>query len=591
MTDAPATIRLPEGWSTNPQLAEATIDVLKAKVNELNPPPSWDTPGAMAAALDPTTVQTPALELIDEKLAQVAAGELNRLIITMPPQEGKSERTTHYGALWMLHRNPGLRIGIVSYGERVARRFSMKIRNDILVFNGRKSVDLGLRLQRDSKAAGEWQLAYPRTGSMFATGIGGALTGQPLDILFIDDPVKDFAAAQSDFQSAQAWDWWDSVARTRLAPGAPVILIQTRWHENDLAGRLIKKQKADEDAGIDPSSVDYDRWTVINIPAQANHDPAKGEADPLGRRPGEFLQSARGRTQEQWQATKLASSPRTWAALYQGTPAPDNGDVLLRTWWRWYESPLWSVRDGAKYIVEAGFDEAFTSWDMTFKDTKGTDYVVGQVWMRRGANAYLLDQVRARMSFTETMWAFQALANKWPQIRVHIIEDKANGPAVISSLRKKIPGLVPVSPGQDSKLARAEAISPFVEAGNVHLPADEVSLFMTTENQPQALVNEAATFPNGAHDDMVDALSQALNRFFLRGAGAAEWAAALQKRIDAAATETSSEIPESGIVIVNDTPMVTTEAAAVPDNETTETAEPVDALRAARNNAFRDQYR
>lgn len=525
------TVNLPAGWRDNPQIAEATLNLLRKKSAASSTVAHYGTPGDLARALDPDTKQTPALDIIDRTLVDIAEGRVKRAIISMPPQEGKSERTTHYGALWMLHRNPALRIGIVSYGERIARRFSMKIRNDILVFNGaRGSRDLKLRLQRDSKAAGEWQLAWPEQGSMYATGVGGALTGQPLDMLFIDDPVKDFAAAESPFQSEAAWDWWDAVARPRLAPGAPVILIQTRWHELDLAGRLIAKQQADEEAGVNAVDVDYDKWTIINIPAQADHDPSKGETDVLGREPGEFMLSARGRTQAQWEATKLATGSRTWNALYQGRPSPDAGNILQRPWWRWYTTPLWSSTvDARAYTVEGGYDELLCSWDMTFKDTKGTDFVVGQLWMRRGANVFLLDQVRARLGFTETLAAFEAMYARWPQLRVALVEDKANGPAVISALRKKIPGIVPINP-TDSKQARASAIAPMVEAGNVHLPAPDIALFNQSDNNPESLVDEASAFPNAAHDDQVDALTQALHRFFIAGAGASSWIESIRKQ-------------------------------------------------------------
>lgn len=539
MTTTP---RLPEGWRENPALALEVRDTLRAAKAERVPRREFATPGALAAALDPTTRQTPALDIIDRTLVDVEAGRLNRAIISMPPQEGKSERTTHYGALWMLHRNPNLRIGIVSYGERIARRFSMKIRNDIAVFNGRGgNVDLNLYLRRDSKAAGEWLLAHPHRGSMYATGIGGALTGQPVDVLFIDDPVKDFAAAESEFQSAAAWDWWDAVARPRLAPGAPVILIQTRWHELDLAGRLIAKQKADEEAGVDPSSVDYDAWTVVNIPAQADHDPEKGQTDPLGRQPGEFMLSARGRTVAQWEATKLASGSRTWNALYQGRPSPDTGNVWKRQWWRRYRELLWTAAPDGSYSIEC--DELIMSWDMTFKDTKSSDYVVGQVWARRGAMVYLVEQIRRRLSFTDTITALLAMRKRWPQARTILIEDKANGPAVISTLRTKVGGIIPVEPN-GSKISRANAVAPYIESGNVHLPTEAV---IVGETDPEALIDEAAAFPNGAHDDMVDATSQALDRLFVEGAGASAWIEYLNRKVaqqqaggDAGAAEPAS---------------------------------------------------
>jgi predicted phage terminase large subunit-like protein len=171
-------------------------------------------------------------------------------------------------------------------------------------------------------------------------------------------------------------------------------------------------------------------------------------------------------------------------------------------------------------------DDVFTSWDMTFKDTKGSDYVVGQVWARRGAELFLLDQVRERMSFTRTVEAFVALAAKWPDARKHLVEDKANGPAVISTLQSKVPGIIPVTP-HDSKLARANAVAVYIQAGNVKLPADG-----TTSWDPDGLITEAAAFPTGAHDDQVDATSQALAHAFVDSTGAAAWLTWLTHRVE-----------------------------------------------------------
>jgi predicted phage terminase large subunit-like protein len=499
-------------------------------------PRKYETPGELAKALDPATRQTKALDIIDAALVKVANGDIRRLIISMPPQQGKSERTTHYGALWMLHRNPNLRLGIVSYGDDIAGQFSYKIRNDIVTFNGfEDTVNLGMKLQKDSKAASRWQLSYPARGGVYAIGIGGALTGRPIDAMFIDDPVKDFRAADSLLLSEQAWQWWQSVARPRLAPNAPVILILTRWHEADLAGRLLQKQAEDEKSELE----DFDQWTVINIPAQADYDPLKGETDPLGREPGEFMDSARGTTLEQWRSAKAATSSRIWSALYQGRPTPGTGDVWQRSWWRRYDTPMWSATsDGRGFTVEC--DEMILSWDMTFKDTKSSDFVVGQVWARKGANVYLLDQVRKRLTFTDTLTAFKALVVRWPQARVKLVEDKANGTAVMDSLKKEVAGIIGVNP-TESKYARASAVAPFIESGNVLLPTSDIAMFDVGE-----FLEETAAFPNGAHDDQVDTTSQALNRFFLRaGAGGAflEYLKARQADSETTAEVVVAELP------------------------------------------------
>jgi predicted phage terminase large subunit-like protein len=454
----------------------------------------WETPGDLAIAVDPTTVQTPALDLVDEALVDVDAGRCDRLIITMPPQEGKSTRVTTIGPLWMLTRNPDLRVAIASYAQDLADEFGRNIRNHITSNDGTDdTLDLGLRIAADNGAARRWRLDGHR-GGVRSVGITSGLTGKPADVLFIDDPIKDQKDAESAAWRKRVWDFWTAVANTRLAPGAPVIVILTRWHEDDLVGRLL----AAEDAH---------RWRVLNIPACADHDPSKGETDPLGRQPGAFLQSARGRTTAQWRQIRIAVGSRVWNALYQGRPAPPEGDLFDRGWWREYTAPRWAVRgDGSHWVI--GADEVIQSWDMAFKDLSDSDYVCGQVWARYGLQAFLVDQVHDRMSFVETRKAVRRLAAKWPQATLKLVEDKANGTAVINSLARTVAGLIPVDP-EGSKYARAAAVAPFAEAGQIALPSPELAPWIG------AWIEEHAAFPSAAHDDRVDAMSQAINRLLL----------------------------------------------------------------------------
>ena len=316
----------------------------------------WDTPGDMAQALDPTTVQTPALRLIDTQLAQLTDTTDGRLIVSMPPQEGKSQRCSRRFPLWALTHNPDTRIAIASYAHSVARRWGRVIRDDIAAHP-----KLGLTVRPDLSAQHEWQLAG-HEGGIYATGVGGALTGRAVDLLIIDDPIKDREQADSKVYRERVWDWWTDVASTRLAPGAPVVLILTRWHEDDLAGRLL-------------ASDDADRWSVINIPAQAD-----SSDDPLGRTPGQWLQSARGRTTAQWEAIKRQAGSRTFASLYQGHPSPPGGTIFNREHWIIDARPAWQADDNQQRWVPSGV--VFTSWDLTFKGGENTDWVVGQAWRR-----------------------------------------------------------------------------------------------------------------------------------------------------------------------------------------------------------------
>lgn len=307
--------------------------------------------------------------------------------------------------------------------------------------------------------------------------------------MIIDDPIKDRVQADSETYRERVWEWWTDTVAARLAPGAPVILILTRWHHDDLAARLLAS-----DTG----------WEYLNIPAQADH--TEGETDPLDRDPGEYMESARGRTTAQWEARKTAAGPRTWSALYQGHPTPDTGGVFPATWAR-DPHPIWvETQDGTRHVP--GADEMIQSWDLAFKGTDTSDYVAWGVWARIGVTAHLVEVGHARLGFTATIEKIREITARWPQAVGKLIEDKANGPAVINALSSTIPGIIPVEP-EGSKYSRAVAISPFAHSGNIVLPD---SLHTPTVTM---LTEEAAAFPHGKNDDLVDMMTQAINQLLL----------------------------------------------------------------------------
>lgn len=463
----------------NPLAAAADLWTAGQTTPHLHP-----TPGALAAALtDGAEAQRAHLDLIDQALVGISLGLHDRVMIFMPPQVGKSRRTSEWGPAWLLHHHPDWRIGVASYAAELARKRGRYVRNLL-----RTHPELGLQVAQDSSAMDRWDL-QGHAGGMRTVGVGGGLTGEPLHVAIIDDPIADRAAAQSQTIRDSIYDWYRDVLELRLQDVGGVVLMMTRWHEDDLAGRLLREEG--------------DRWHTLVVPALAE------ENDPLGRAPGEPIPHPR-QSPEQYLERALRTkerNPRTFASLLQQRPAPDEGDLLLRAWWRYWTGVRWTEDEhGARRVPDGGV--LFSSWDMTFKDTKSSDFVVGQVWEHRGPDVYLLDQVRARMSFTGTLDAFAQLAARWPQIGAHVVEDKANGTAVLDSLRKRVPGLVPVTP-HESKEARAAAVSPFIEGGNVHLPDPDRAPWVL------GLVEEAAAFPNATHDDQVDTLTQALARVYL----------------------------------------------------------------------------
>jgi len=323
--------------------------------------------------------------------------------------------------------------------------------------------------------------------------------------VIIDDPVKNRKEASSPTYRQSVFDWYTSTLYTRLTPDGQILLTVTRWSEDDLAGRLLALAKSDPEA---------DQWTTLILPAVSEDPVASYDRRKV---PGVAL------WEDRWGMDKLNTIRRTvgerdWASLYQQRPAPDEGEIFKRHHWRYWQPrgaklPPVAVTLGDSSVVEvepvelpARFDETVQSWDMTFKDTATSDFVAGMVWGKLGADKFLLDYLLERLGIVATMDAIRAWTVKWPKAIAKLIEDKANGPAVMQMLGREIAGLIPVQP-EGGKVSRAYAAAPEVEAGNVFLPHPHIAAWV------DGFVNNAAAFPNAAHDDDVDAFTQAIIRW------------------------------------------------------------------------------
>ena len=409
---------------------------------------------------------------LDRFLQDVADKKSPRLIITMPPRSGKSELVSRRFPAFALGRNPELQIIATSYSSDLSQRFNRDVQR---VIDDEKYFDLfpNTRLS-NSRVRTDSRGSYIRTSDLFeivghagayrSCGVGGGITGQGADILIIDDPIKDRAQAGSKTIRDSIWDWYTSTAYTRLSPGGGVIVMATRWHTDDLIGRLIQRMG------------EGDTFRIVNYPAIAEHD-------ELHRKAGEALHPERYPLSTLLQIQKTIGS-RDWEALYQQHPVPDGGALFKLEWFR-----RWTATS-----LPPEFDHTLMSWDMTFKDSKNSDYVVGQVWGKKGPNFYLLDQVRGQWDFVKTKEMVRVLAQKWPRVVRKLVEDKANGSAVISELKSTVSGFVPITP-TESKEARASSVTPYFEAGNVFIPEDSAAPWVPH------YVSELLEFPAGSHDD------------------------------------------------------------------------------------------
>jgi predicted phage terminase large subunit-like protein len=434
------------------------------------------------------------LDAVCEHLEAVTRGEIRRLLINVPPRSGKSLTVSVFWPAWVWTTQPETRWLYSSYAQSLATRDSVRCRRLIesAWFRERWGDVFSLTSDQNVKVRFE----NDRTGVRLATSVGGSATGEGGDVIVCDDPHK-VEEAHSDTIREGVLDWWDHTMSTRLndpRTGAMVVIMQ-RVHERDLAGHVI----------------DQGGWTHLCLPAEFEpRHPFLWPGEPR-REPGELLCPERVGVQE-IEALKTSLGVYGAAGQLQQRPAPAGGGIFERRWWRYY--------DPTRPLPE--FEQVLQSWDLAFSGTSASDYVVGQVWGQCGADKYLLRQVRERMEFTTTIAAVRAMTSwvdeRYPRQRGHgiLVERAANGAALLDVLGTEIPGLIPVVP-RGHKLARARAITPQVEAGNVLVPGvanAEGSGYDRSLTPPwvQSLIEEAAAFPNAAHDDAIDAMTQAITR-------------------------------------------------------------------------------
>jgi len=409
-----------------------------------------------------------------------------RVIVSMPPRHGKSEFCSYWLPSWYLDLYPERRVILTSYGAELATGFSRRVR-DNLRHLGTNDIDAEPLTQLSDSSTASHRFDTTEGGGMIAAGVGGPITGRGGQLLIIDDPVKNWEEAQSPTVRRKVVDWYRSTFYTRAEPGSTVVIIMTRWHEEDLAG-FLEADGADD-------------WRIVRM--DAIHEPREDEPpDPIGREPGDPL------CPERYDLDALArfrrnSGPVIWSALYQQRPAPADGEVFRRDWFRICDR------------LPDAFDELIQSWDMTFGSKSATaSYVVGAVWGRRESKYYRLDEERGRWSFPETKDAVRRLTARWPGAHVKLVEKKANGAAIIEELDEEVGGFVEVEP-DGSKYARAVAASPAFEGGDV--------LLLRGVPWLEDYIVEMCQFPNGANDDRVDETAQAVRRFRGGGSGVAWW--------------------------------------------------------------------
>jgi predicted phage terminase large subunit-like protein len=412
---------------------------------------------------------------------KVENGQKVRMCLSVPPQHGKSHTVTETLPSWFVGRNPDLRAILTAYNADIAEKFGNKNRQLVKDF-GEELFGIKISESQDNKTL--WDIDKHK-GGLYSAGILGGITSNTSQLTIVDDPFKNGAEAENPDIREKVWQTFvDSVLTRSQGKGNAVIVIHTRWHDDDLIGRLAK----------------LGGWIIINIPCVWE----KGVDKMLGRKIGQTLCPELGFDSE-W-ATQMAKvlGAKKWNALYQGKPYIDGGNLVKRSSLKFYTH---NTRPSV-------FDTIEMSCDLTFGGKKNSnDNVCIGVWGRVGADHYLLQKVKKKMTFQETLQQLRVLADKYPQCRKKIVEAKANGLATIETLNREIGGFVEFDPKSKSKQERFENAIPFIESGNVWLPDENID--PTIEDD----IDELLRFPSGAHDDFVDMLSQYLLNYEYRYGG------------------------------------------------------------------------
>jgi predicted phage terminase large subunit-like protein len=426
------------------------------------------------------------IDAICAHLQAVTEGRIQNLIINVPPGHAKSLLTGVFWPAWVWIEHPESRWLFSSYREPLAIRDSLKCRR--LIESDWYQQRWGNRFQLRDDQNQKQRFENDRTGYRVVVPMSAG-TGERGDYVVVDDPHSVDQAA-SDTERTAAVEWWNGSMSTRLNDPSKghKIVIQQRLHEADLTGDLLIR------GGYEhlclPAEFEPDRCCRTSI----------GWRDPRSTG-GELLWPQRI-DEAALNTFKASLGSYRYAGQFQQRPAPADGGMLKRHWWRYWQPrganlppvlvklPNGEIERRSAVELPSCFDQQIQSWDMAFKDTRNSDYVVGQIQAAKGADRYLLDQIRDRLDLPGTLLAVRVLSGQWPNVHLKLVEDKANGPAVIQSLRHEIGGLVEVNP-EGGKISRAAAASPQLESGNWYLPHPMLKPWV------DRFITECAAFPAG----------------------------------------------------------------------------------------------
>jgi len=427
-------------------------------------------PADFAARVSQGLFKTPThIKYLSAQYSEAIDGGGNNKCVSMPFQTGKSEFTSKWLPFWFLARYPRKRVILTSYEADFAEGWGRRVRNLVQTHGS----EYGLKLDDSSKSASRWELVTG--GGMQTAGAGGAIIGKGADLIIIDDPVKGAKEVRSKQYREDQWEWFTNTVLSRLQPGGRIIVVGTRWHQDDIIGRLNART---HDL---PGHVRFD---YIRLPAIAEED------DPLGRQPGAALWPSRY-DEAYYNSLRITVGPYAFSAGYQQNPTPEEGNAVKRAWWRFYDS------------LPAQFDVLVQTWDLALTTEKDSDYTVGFLLGRKGTDIYVIDRCMGKWDPPTAIKEIRTFSQRYPLAVGKVIERSTASLTTIAMLQREILGVIPMPTKGLPKDLRLANVIPLIAAGNVWLPK--------SAQWAVELVEEAAQFPNVEHDDQVDALSQGLN--------------------------------------------------------------------------------
>jgi predicted phage terminase large subunit-like protein len=416
----------------------------------------------------------PHIKLLASKLEAVERGDIRRLAIFMPPRHGKSILTSEFFPAWYMGRNPDKYIICSTYAQDLADDFGRKVRNQL---QDKRYTDVFPDAELSTDSSSMRRFNTTRGGVYYAVGAGSAITGRGAHLLLIDDPIKGREEADSAAMRKNLLDWYRATAYTRLMPNGSVVLIQTRWHEDDLAGWILKE-------------TGHEGWDVVEFPAILNERAATmlelKEGDPLWEESYPL---------KRLEEIKKTIGTREWSSLYAQKPSVEEGNIIKRWWWKPWTREHPPEMD---YILQ--------SWDTAYTVTETSDYSACTTWGvfsgEGGYNLFLIDSFREKLTFPELKSQAVHLYNEL-QPDLVLVEAKASGWSLVQELMRTGIPITPFNPKKMDKLARVHSVAPLFEGGRIWFPDTDASA---------DVMNQFAMFPNTKHDDLVDSTTQALLR-------------------------------------------------------------------------------